>query len=268
MVRERNLTSAAPHARPLPLSQTSGGRAVLRTGQAQIAEALGLEIVAGKYLPGSNLPHESELLAHFGVSRPVLREVLKTLAAKGLVVSKTKIGTRVRPQADWNFFDVDLLRWKVQNGMDEEFQGHLADMRRAVEPRAAALAADRRTDADLARLRGCIIAMSNPQHSERSFAEADAAFHVTLAEISGNPLIRSMAGAIEAALLAAFSFSSPMDHPDDHMRSVAEHAAIVDAIAARDGDAASAAILSVIDFGISRRSVDADQASNGKRRNR
>ena len=231
-----------------------------RSAQARITEALGTEIVSGACLPGANLPHESDLLARFAVSRPVLREVLKTLAAKGLVVSKTKIGTRVRPERHWNFFDSDLLRWKVQQGLDAEFQAHLADLRRAVEPLGAALAAQRRTVADIARLRACVAAMACPDHGRRSFAEADALFHVTLADISGNPLLRSMAAAIEAALLAAFARSSAMEDPGHHARTVAGHAAIVDAIEARNGPAASAAILRVIDLGAERRSVGADDA--------
>lgn len=227
-------------------------QAAPQSAQSQIAEALGTGIVSGLYPPGTNLPHETELLARFAVSRPVLREVLKTLAAKGLVVSKTKIGTRVRPQGDWNFFDPDLLRWKVQNGLDSEFQGHLSDLRRVVEPLNASLAAARRTDGDLERLRACVAAMASTEHGKRSFAEADALFHVTLADVSGNPLMRSMAAAIEAALLAAFTRSSAMDNPEQHRLTVLGHAAIVDAIAERDSAAASAAMLRVIELGADR----------------
>lgn len=229
-----------------------------QTAQSQIAEALGTEIISGVYPPGSNLPAEGDLLARFAVSRPVVREVLKTLAAKGLVVSKTKIGTRVRPESDWNFFDPDLLRWKAQNGLDDDFQGHLSDLRRAVEPLSASLAAARRTEADIDRLRACIAAMGSADHSKRSFAEADAVFHVTLADVSGNPLMRSMAAAIEAALLAAFARSSALDNPEQHELTVRRHAAIVDAIADRDGVEASAAMLRVISLGPQRPVVIAD----------
>jgi DNA-binding FadR family transcriptional regulator len=235
----------------VPLSRLIPERG-LQSSQSKIAEALGTEIVSGVYPPGSNLPAEGDLLARFGVSRPVVREVLKTLAAKGLVVSKTKIGTRVRPESDWNFFDPDLLRWKVRNGLDDDFQGHLSDLRRVVEPLNASLAAARRTEEDIDSLRECILAMGSAEHSKRSFAEADAVFHVTLADVSGNPLMRSMAAAIEAALLAAFARSSAMDDPEQHALTVRGHAAIVDAIADRDGQAASAATLRVISLGAQR----------------
>lgn len=224
----------------------------VRLRQDQIVDALGEEIVRGVYPPGANLPHEAELMLRFGVSRSVLREVLKTLAAKGLVVSKTKVGRKVRPRSDWNFFDADLLAWTVKSGLDNEFREHLSDMRRAVEPYAARLAAQRRTADDLARLRACIVAMSNPQHSRKSFAEADLALHVALCEASGNPMMRSMAAVIEAALLAAFSESSPMESPEDHVQSVTAHAAIVDAIADHNEEAAAAAMLEVIEAGMRR----------------
>lgn len=236
-----------------------------QSAQSQIAEALGTDIVSGIYPPGANLPHETDLLARFAVSRPVLREVLKTLAAKGLVVSKTKIGTRVRPQADWNFFDPDLLRWKVQNGLDDDFQGHLSDLRRVIEPLNASLAAVRRTEDDLARLRACVAAMGSTEHGRRSFAEADAMFHVTLADVSGNPLMRSMAAAIETALLAAFSHSSAMDSPEQHKLTVKGHAAIVDAIADGDPVAASAAMLQVIALGVERPATTDSRSASQRR---
>src|SRR3546814_9601716 len=79
----------------------------------QVARALGTEILAGVYPPGLKIPGESEILHRFGVSRTVLREVLKTLTAKGLIVSKTRVGTTVLALLHWNFFDADVLSWKV-----------------------------------------------------------------------------------------------------------------------------------------------------------
>jgi DNA-binding FadR family transcriptional regulator len=236
-----------------------------QSAQSQIAEALGTDIVSGVYPPGANLPHETDLLARFAVSRPVLREVLKTLAAKGLVVSKTKIGTRVRPRSDWNFFDPDVLLWKVRDGLDDDFQGHLLDLRRVVEPLNASLAAVRRTEEDLARLRACVAAMASTEHGKRSFAEADAMFHVTLADVSGNPLMRSMAAAIETALLAAFARSSAMDNPAQHKLTVEGHAAIVDAVAERDPVAASDAMLRVIALGAERPASPAGPSESERR---
>ena len=85
------------------------GRA--RSSHDLIARTIGTEILTGIYAPGAKLPSEAEILKRFGVSRTVLREVMKTLSAKGLVVLKTRVGARVLNSSSWNFFDAELLAW-------------------------------------------------------------------------------------------------------------------------------------------------------------
>jgi DNA-binding FadR family transcriptional regulator len=218
----------------------------------QIARVLGVEILSGAHPPGLNMPSEPDLLARFQVSRTVLREVMKTLAAKGLIVSKTRVGTKVLDPVNWNFFDAEVLSWKLSVGMDEPFRQHLAEVRRALEPRAAALAAERRTAADLTELRRCLALMRSPKHSARSFAETDLEFHLAVGAASGNPMLRSVAAVIRAALLASFSLSSPTERPELLESTVDAHKAIVDAIEARDPNAAASAMLNVIEVGFDR----------------
>lgn len=218
----------------------------------QIVRTLGLEILTGVHAPGANLPPEPALLSRFGISRTALREVLKTLSAKGLLISKTRVGTRVQDPIHWNYFDSDVLAWKVSQGLDETLRRHLVEVRTALEPQAASLAALRRTPDHLAELRRCIAAMSNPEHDQRSFAHADLDFHVAVGTASGNPMMRSLAAVIEVALLASFSLTSPIDSPDLQAQVVAAHAAIVDAIEARDAAAAAAAMRAVIQSGFDR----------------
>jgi len=222
------------------------------SGHAQIAAVLGSEILRGTHRPGGHMPSEPALIERFQVSRTVVREVMKTLAAKGFVVSKTRVGTKVLDPLHWNFFDADVLAWRVQLGLDEEFRRSLTEIRRAVEPAAAALAAQRRTPRDLTQLRGHIAAMNRKGHTRQSFAEADLDFHLAIGAASGNPLMRSIASVIEAALVASFSQSSPVDDERDYENTVSGHSAIVDAIEARDPDAAAAAMLAVIDIGVKR----------------
>lgn len=249
--------------RPVPrLSRLAVDRAL--SSHDQIAMILGTEILRGTHRPGDNMPPEPDLLARFQVSRTVLREVMKTLAAKGLVVSKTRIGTRVRDPVHWNYFDVDVLVWRVRVGLDEDFMRSLTEVRRALEPAAAVLAAQRRSTTDLAHLRSYVHEMGRSGHSRQSFAEADLDFHLGVAIASGNPLLRSMASVIEAALAAPFSLSSPIDDATDHEHTVNAHAAIVDAIEARDEQAAAAAMLKVIDIGVRR--IDARRKKRGSKR--
>ena len=237
--------------RPVPrLSRLAVDRAL--SSHDQIAAILGTEILRGIHRPEDNMPPEPDLIARFQVSRTVMREVMKTLAAKGLVISKTRIGTRVRDPIHWNFFDVDVLVWRVRIGLDDDFMRSLTEIRRALEPAAASLAAQRRTASDIAHLREYLREMGRSGHSRQSFAEADLDFHLAIAISSGNPLLRSMSSVIEAALAASFSHSSPVDDASDHELTVNSHAAIVDAIEARDEQAAAAAMLKVIDIGVRR----------------
>jgi DNA-binding FadR family transcriptional regulator len=240
-----------PIPRPVPrLSRLAVDRAL--SSHDQIAAILGTEILRGIHRPGDNMPSEPDLIARFQVSRTVMREVMKTLAAKGLVVSKTRIGTRVRDPVHWNFFDVDVLVWRVRIGLDDDFMHALTEVRRALEPAAASLAAQRRTATDITHLREIVREMGRSGHSRQSFAEADLDFHLAIAIASGNPLLRSMASVIEAALAAPFSHSSPIDDARDHEITVNSHAAIVDAIEARDEKAAALAMLKTIDIGVRR----------------
>jgi DNA-binding FadR family transcriptional regulator len=218
----------------------------------QIVRVLGSEILTGVHKPGMNMPPEPELLARFQISRTVLREVMKTLAAKGMVVSKTRVGTRVLDPVNWNFFDAEVLSWKVALGMDPEFRRNLVEIRRAVEPRAAALAAERATDDDIEELRRCIALMRADGHTRGSFAEADLEFHLAVGAASKNPLMRSMAAVIEAALIASFSLSSPTDRRELQDSTSDAHEKIVDAIAARDPVGAAQAMLGVIEVGYDR----------------
>jgi DNA-binding FadR family transcriptional regulator len=237
--------------RPVPrLSRLAVDRAL--SSHDQIAAILGTEILRGVHRPGDNMPAEPALIARFQVSRTVMREVMKTLAAKGLVVSKTRIGTRVRDPLHWNYFDIDVLVWRVRIGLDDDFMRSLTEIRRALEPAAAALAAQRRTPSDIAHLREYVQEMGRSGHSRQSFAEADLDFHLAIGIASGNPMLRSIASVVEAALGASFSHSSPVDDASDHEVTVNSHAAIVDAIEARDEQAAAAAMLKVIDIGVRR----------------
>ena len=243
------LPAAAP--RPVPrfsLLDPERGR----SSHDQIAAILGTELLQGRYAPGSTMPAEAALGARFHVSRTVLREVMKTLAAKGFVVPKTRVGTRVRDAVFWNYFDADVLAWRLRLGLDDAFLQTLTEIRRALEPTAAALAARRRRPEDLARLRECVRQIARADHSRQSFAAADLDFHLALGSASGNPLIRSIASVIETALVASFTYSSPVDDPHDHATSVAGHSAVVAAIEAGDEAAAARSILAVINTAVRR----------------
>jgi DNA-binding FadR family transcriptional regulator len=180
----------------------------------------------------------------------VLREAIKTLSAKGLLQAKARIGTRVRDRAHWNLFDPDVLVWHAKVGFAPEFLTHLGEMRLALEPEAAALAASRRTEEQLAALRGWIGKMEGPHERADDFVLADLGLHLAIANAADNPFFLSISTLIEVALVAMLTVSSPVEDPKRLGASVAEHRAIVEAIAARDADRARRAMRSVVQTGI------------------
>jgi DNA-binding FadR family transcriptional regulator len=226
-----------------------------RSSHDVIAQTIGKEILTGLYPPGANLPPEAALMARFKVSRTVLREVMKTLSAKGLVVLKTRVGTRVLNSSSWNFFDAELLAWRVEIGFDENFRNALREIRLAVEPAAAALAATRRSAEEVERMRSCVAHMADPCEGRAGFAEADLEFHLTIGAASGNPMMRSLAAVIETALLASFTQNTPVFDAADLAATSRAHGAIVDAIEAGDAGGARKAMIAVIELGEARQEL-------------
>ena len=223
-----------------------------RSRQDEIVRELAHEIIGGRRPEGSLLPSDAELMTRFGVSRTVLRETLKTLAAKGLIQPKTRVGTRVVERTNWNLFDPDMLRWHLDCGIGLELLAHLSDVRLALEPVAASLAAQRCGTPDMAALHAIVDRMEVPDASPAAFAAADLDFHLTIARLSGNPFFRTASALIEVALAATFAITTPVNNPEAKAASCAAHRHVVTAIAAGDSEAAAAAIVETIRSGAAR----------------
>ena len=221
------------------------------SNHAEVARNIGINIISGRYPEGARLPGDAELTLLFGISRPVLRESVKTLVAKGLLRTKARVGTVVRERAAWNMFDVDVLAWHLDAGISKRFLRDLAEIRLAVEPRAAALAAERRSSADLAELRRCVESMRAVPSNSTGFADSDLGLHIAVASASGNPFMRSVGWAIEAALRASFVLSAPVETAERKI-VLESHQRIVDAIAAGDATEAAAQMTNVIVNGLRR----------------
>ena len=216
------------------------------SNHAEVARTIGIDIIAGRYPAGSKLPGDADLTVLFGVSRPVLRESVKTLVAKGLLTTKARVGTVVRERGSWNMFDPDVLEWHLDAGIDGRFLRDLAEIRLAVEPRAAALAAERRDAADIAAMRAAVERMAvESERGSVGFAEADLELHLRIASASGNPFMRSIGAVIEAALRSSFVLSAPADE-EAYRITVEAHHRIVDAIESGDGEGAALAMTTVI----------------------
>lgn len=223
-----------------------------RGSHGLVVEELGRAIVAGEIPQGSLLPGDQELMERFHVSRTVLREAMKTLAAKRLIEAKSRVGTRVLDQVRWNFVDSDVMSWRLGAGVDLDFVNHLAEMRLALEPAAAALAARHATAHEIVDLYAIAARMDRGDHSRESIAKVDLEFHIAVAEYSRNPFMRSVSSLIEAALAVSLQLSSPALSPEGLATCAANHLRIAHAIAARDPERAAAAMRVVIDEGVAR----------------
>ncbi|MDH4440288.1 MAG: FadR/GntR family transcriptional regulator [Rhizobium sp.] len=222
---------------------------LLRTSHSKVVDQLGLAIVAGKFAVGDTLPRDQDLEMQFDVSRSVLREAMKTLTAKGLVVAKSRVGTRVTEACHWNMLDEDVLRWHFRTGVTAAFLHHLYDVRLVLEPAAAEFAAKRASPEDCAELRGYVLALGAPDLSFREQVEADLKFHVLLVLVAANPFMESMVGFIKTSLDGAFmlAYSQHFRPPGEGITQ--SHMAIVEAIERRDASAARDAMRCVIELG-------------------
>jgi len=216
-----------------------------RNMHGQALDRLGQEIVSGTYACGATLPPEPLLCEALGVSRTVVREAVKSLVAKGLLVTGPKLGTRVLPEASWNWFDSDVVRWKSRSGLTRPFLRDLQELRRLVEPAAVRLAAQRASNADIGELETAFADMRAAIEHGGDYASADLRFHQGLLRACHNRMLGQMGKALGALLRTSFEISS--SRPDSALHSLPLHRAVLDAVVARAPDDAERAILVLID---------------------
>lgn len=209
----------------------------------QAVNEIGRRILAGDLRPGAIFTVE-DLEHEFSASRTVIREALRVLAAKGLVDARPKRGTFVRPRDEWSLLDPDVLRWQFEKQEGTDFLGNLAEVRAIVEPAGARLAASRRTDDDLAELAESLELSGRPGATAEEVVAADIRFHRALLFATHNELLRQMEIVIETGLLSRDLLVHGQGTWAD---AVPAHRAVLDAVAARDEDAAEQAMRDLLD---------------------
>ena len=212
-----------------------------RTGlHGRIVHAIGRRIVTGQIRPGEQLP----TAAGVNASRGVVREAVKVLAAKGLVVARTKTGTRVRPPEQWNLLDPDVLAWRQEGLPRGAFLGKLTEVRLLIEPAAAALAARRAGQAQLAALHSALrdmreaLDLSPPDYE--AYNEGDIRFHRAIVQACDNDVLEQMGAIVNTTLLVAFNAAIRV--PGLPRGSLPRHQAILDAIRRRQPNRARTAM--------------------------
>jgi GntR family galactonate operon transcriptional repressor len=202
-----------------------------------VVQELGSRIVRGDLRPGEGLPNEADLGREFQASRSVVREAVKTLAAKGLLEARPRVGTRVLEPTHWNLLDLDVLGWRYATMPRTQFFRELFEIRRMIEPNAAALAAERATDAEIAALDAAYAAMQAADHSSDAAIDADLRFHRAVLDCSHNELLVQMGGVIAVGLLVSFRISS-----QSYGHSLTKHGDVLEAIRRHASDEARSAM--------------------------
>jgi DNA-binding FadR family transcriptional regulator len=209
----------------------------------KLAQSIGNQILSGVYAPGAILPNEADWCRIYGASRTTVREAVKTLTAKGLLKSRTKIGSRVEPRENWNILDRDVLSWHIAAMNPQEFFASVQEVRKILEPEIAALAALNRTPHQLRSITEAFEDMRKAKPGRNSVAP-DVRFHLALLAAANNILLTPFGIMIESALTHMFEFTSTHNPEPDMF--IPKHENILKAVARGNPKAARKAALNLL----------------------
>jgi DNA-binding FadR family transcriptional regulator len=182
-------------------------------------------------------------------SRGVVREAVKVLAAKGLVASRPKTGTRVQPREAWNLLDPDVWAWRQEGLPRGPILGKLTEVRLIIEPGAADLAARRAGRAQVAALAAALgdmrdaLDLAPPDHE--AYNEADIRFHRAIVQACDNDVLEEIGAMVNRTLFVAFDAAIRV--PGLARASLPRHQAILDAIRRRQPNRARAAMRRLVE---------------------
>ncbi len=196
----------------------------------RLAQELGKAIVRGDFKPGEPFPTESALGERYDISRTAVREAVKILTAKGVISSKPRLGIRVMPKEHWHILDPDLLAWTLEGDLNRPVLIEFFQLRAAIEPEAAALAARQGDEVAMLAMADAVEAMRNaPEGSEAGY-QADINFHTGLLYATKNRFYIRLRHFVGSALQASVRFTTPATR--DHDKVVDQHAGVLSAIRA------------------------------------
>jgi DNA-binding FadR family transcriptional regulator len=213
-----------------------------------VADSLGTAIVTGVYSADNPIPNEAELCVQYRTSRSVVREAVKMLTAKGLLASRPRLGTWVQPEGNWNLLDPDVLVWLLERQYSPTLLIEFMELRLAVEPGAAALAARGAGAEERAAIRHAIERMQAADRGDDHPLDADIAFHVAVLRASRNRFYAQFTGFVATAL--SFSIRATNRYKGVKFASVADHKRVSDAIIAGRPAAAEGAMRRLIEEAI------------------
>lgn len=210
-----------------------------------VVTALGTDVVSGRLAPGQVLNLEG-IGTTYAVSRSVAREAVRVLESMGLVSSRRRVGITVLPRSEWNVFDPRVIRWRLGGADRGEQLLSLSELRRGIEPVAAALAARRATPEQC---RDLAVAVSDMEVHGRAgdleaYLLADQLFHRTLLEASGNEMLAALTEVVAEVLSGRTHHGMMPDQPET--AAIALHDEVARAVRGQDPAAAEAAMREII----------------------
>ncbi len=205
-------------------------RALGQNLTSSIVQDLGVAIVTGTYSDRNPFPVEAQLCRQYGASRTALREAVKMLTAKGLLGARPRQGTWVQPESKWNLLDPDILGWLLERKFSPALLTEFTEVRLAIEPLAAALAARAASAEDKQAVRDAIDRMRAAERGEDDPLASDIAFHVAVLRASKNRFYAQLTELTATAL--RFSIRTTNRYKGVQLASVADHKRVADAIIA------------------------------------
>jgi DNA-binding FadR family transcriptional regulator len=211
----------------------------------RVLAELGPAIAAGTHAAGAVLRLE-ELADRYGVSRTVVREAVRVLESMQLVETRRHVGVLVRPKADWNPYDPLIIRWRLAGADRMDQLRSLTELRCAIEPAAAGLAAGRATPAQCGDLTGLAIQLASTARAGdlHTFLTHDAAFHQLVLAASGNEMFARLGDVVSEVLAGRTEHQLMPDHPRPY--AVRLHTRVAELIGCRDAPGAEHAMREIV----------------------
>lgn len=203
----------------------------------QVAHTLGKAIICREYGDHNPVPSEAVLCKQLNVSRSAAREAVKSLAAKGLLSSRARQGIRILPESEWNLFDADVLRWIRDSNPSLELLREFSELRIAVEPEAARLAAERQNKAKIELIEQALARMKKAESGLDDPLESEIAFHLSILHASENRFFMQLGRIIDTTLRVSIRFTHILN--EERAAAYAEHKKIYDAIVHNQPDKAA-----------------------------
>ena len=228
---------------PILRVMPTGPRLIGSSVHHSVAHEIGSRIVRGDFPEGASLPNEAQWGEYFGVSRSAVREAIKILMAKGLLSSRPKVGTWVESRDRWNLLDRDVLSWYASAPDAMGFLRTVQEFRYIIEPEAAALAAERRTEDEMVEISRALDGMGNaPTLSDRT--RSDTQFHLAILKATHNELLIPLGTMIESALNNLFVYVTREANSLTYAQEL--HAAIAEQIRLQNPEAARQAVKNLL----------------------